>query len=251
MRRRTSLPILQHTYGINSLELKTKLASAASDSAEHVDLLLTRVKGISQRVDTMHLNDQDNLDAACVDQTEEEISEQRRLERDERALYQSAEDPNCNGSDDNDTDTISAPADQPLSSGYTISTRRRKSPSGANKPTVIATSLRRLVNPNANRSGLSTATGVYPAPEVASCTEKKLRKPSANVFEAARHTIASTVRMTQTALEKKQAQTQGDKLNQIKALRRHHSRSVNVNSNRWVWFKNNLGLISLNIFCVW
>ncbi|XP_037712183.1 dual specificity protein phosphatase CDC14A isoform X1 [Drosophila subpulchrella] len=231
MRRRTSLPILQHTYGINSLELKTKLASASSDSAEHVDLLLTRVKGISQRVDTMHLNDQDNLDAACVDQTEEEISEQRRLERDERALYQSAEDPNCNGSDDNDTDTISAPADQPLSSGYTISTRRRKSPSGANKPTVIATSLRRLVNPNANRSGLSTATGVYPAPEVASCTEKKLRKPSANVFEAARHTIASTVRMTQTALEKKQAQTQGDKLNQIKALRRHHSRSVNVNSN--------------------
>jgi len=49
MRRRTSLPILQHTYGINSLELKTKLASAASDSAEHVDLLLTRVKGIKWR----------------------------------------------------------------------------------------------------------------------------------------------------------------------------------------------------------
>ncbi|XP_017006290.2 dual specificity protein phosphatase CDC14A isoform X1 [Drosophila takahashii] len=232
MRRRTTLPILQHTYGINSLELKTKLASAASDSAEHVDLLLTRVKGISQRVDTMHLNDQDNLDSVCVDQTDEELSEQRRLERDERALYQSAEDPNCNGSDDNDTDTLSAPAEQPLSSSYTISTRRRKSPSGANKPTVIATSLRRLVNPNANRSGLSTASGVvYPATEVASCTEKKLRKPSANVFEAARHTIASTVRMTQTALEKKQAQTQGDKLNQIKALRRHHSRSVNVNSN--------------------
>ncbi|XP_017069879.1 LOW QUALITY PROTEIN: dual specificity protein phosphatase CDC14A [Drosophila eugracilis] len=223
MRRRTSLPILQHTYGINSLELKTKLASAASDSSEHVDLLLTRVKGISQRVDTMHLNDQDNLDAGCVDQTDEELMEQRRLERDERALYQSAEDPNCNVSDDNDTDTISAPADQP--SSYTISTRRRKSPSAANKPTVIATTLRRLVNPNANRSALP------PAPEVASCTEKKLRKPSANVFEAARHTIASTVRMTQTALEKKQAQTQGDKLNQIKALRRHHSRSVNVNSN--------------------
>ncbi|EDW52038.1 GM13298 [Drosophila sechellia] len=225
MRRRTSLPILQHTYGINSLELKKKLASAAADSVEHVDLLLTRVKGISQRVDTMHLND---LDAACADQTDEELSEQLRLERDERALYQSVEDPNCNNSDDNDTDTISAPADPPPTSSYTISTRRRKSPSGANKPTVIATSLRRLVNPNANRS---TASGVYPTPELASCTEKKLRKPSANVFEAARHTIASTVRMTQTALEKKQAQTQGDKLNQIKALRRHHSRSVNVSSN--------------------
>ncbi|KMY88858.1 dual specificity protein phosphatase CDC14A isoform X1 [Drosophila simulans] len=225
MRRRTSLPILQHTYGINSLELKKKLASAAADSLEHVDLLLTRVKGISQRVDTMHLND---LDAACADQTDEELSEQLRLERDERALYQSVEDPNCNNSDDNDTDTISAPADPPPTSSYTISTRRRKSPSGANKPTVIATSLRRLVNPNANRS---TASGVYPTPELASCTEKKLRKPSANVFEAARHTIASTVRMTQTALEKKQAQTQGDKLNQIKALRRHHSRSVNVSSN--------------------
>ncbi|XP_017060340.1 dual specificity protein phosphatase CDC14A isoform X1 [Drosophila ficusphila] len=231
MRRRTTLPILKHTYGINSLELKAKLASAASDTAEHMDLLLTRVKGISQRVDTMHLNDQDTLDAACADQTDEELSEQQRLEQDERALYESAEDPNCNVSDDNDTDTLSAPAEQPLSSSYTISTRRRKSPSAANKPTVIATSLRRLVNPNANRSGLSTASGVYPAPEVASCTEKKLRKPSASVFEAARHTIASTVRMTQTALEKKQAQTQGDKLNQIKALRRHHSRSVNVNSN--------------------
>jgi len=80
MRRRTSLPILQHTYGINSLELKKKLASAAADSTEHVDLLLTRVKGISQRVDTMHLNDQDNLDAACTDQTDEELSEQLRLE---------------------------------------------------------------------------------------------------------------------------------------------------------------------------
>lgn len=238
MRRRTGLPILRHTYGINSLALKIKLAEVANvaDSPEHVDLLLTRVKGISQRVDTMHLNDQDTLDAAaCVDHpTDEEISEQQQLEREERALYQkAAEDPNCNGSDDNDTDTISAPADPPtLSSSYTMSTRRRKSPSAANKSTVIATSLRRLVNPNANRS-TAAAASAYPAVEVASCTEKKLRKPSASVFEAARHTIASTVRMTQTALEKKQqAQTQGDKLNQIKALRRHHSRSVNVNSNR-------------------
>ncbi|KAH8248613.1 hypothetical protein KR032_001407 [Drosophila birchii] len=244
MRRRTNLPILRHTYGINSLELKTKLVEVSNiaNSAEHVDLLLTRVKGISQRVDTMHLNDQDTLDAASADHpTPEELSEQRQLERDEHALYQQAiaEDPNCNGSDDNDTDTISAPAEPPLTSGYTITTRRRKSPSAANKSTVIATSLRRLVNPNANRT--SATTGVtYPAAaaaaEVPSCTEKKLRKPSANVFEAARHTIASTVRMTQTALEKKQqqqqAQTQGDKLNQIKALRRHHhSRSVNVNSN--------------------
>ncbi|XP_017029475.1 dual specificity protein phosphatase CDC14AB isoform X3 [Drosophila kikkawai] len=236
MRRRTNLPILRHTYGINSLELKTKLAevSTIANSAEHVDLLLTRVKGISQRVDTMHLHDLDTLDAASADHpTAEELSEQRQLERDEHALYQqaAAEDPNCNGSDDNDTDTLSAPAEPSLTSGYTISTRRRKSPSAANKSTVIATSLRRLVNPNANRSSAT------PAVEVPSCTEKKLRKPSANVFEAARHTIASTVRMTQTALEKKQqqqqqAQTQGDKLNQIKALRRHHhSRSVNVNSN--------------------
>ncbi|KAH8412969.1 hypothetical protein KR009_007235 [Drosophila setifemur] len=233
MRRRTTLPILQHTYGINSLELKTKLAemAACSESAEHVDLLLTRVKGISQRVDTMHLNDRDTLDAGSADQTDEELSERQQLERDERALYQSAADPNCNGSDDNDTDTISAPSEQPLPSSYTISTRRRKSPSAANKTTVIAASLRRLVNPVGNRSNNNTASATYPAPEVASCTEKKLRKPSGNVFEAARHTIASTVRMTQTALEKKQAQTQGDKLNQIKALRRHHSRSVNVNSS--------------------
>ncbi|KAH8385366.1 hypothetical protein KR200_005045 [Drosophila serrata] len=241
MRRRTNLTILRHTYGINSLELKTKLAEVSSiaNSSEHVDLLLTRVKGISQRVDTMHLNDQDTLDAASADHpTAEELSEQRQLERDEHALYQqaTAEDPNCNGSDDNDTDTISAPAEPSLTSGYTITTRRRKSPSAANKSTVIATSLRRLVNPNANRS-IATPGVAYPAAaEVPSCTEKKLRKPSANVFDAARHTIASTVRMTQTALEKKQqqqqAQTQGDKLNQIKALRRHHhSRSVNVNNS--------------------
>ncbi|KAH8281435.1 hypothetical protein KR054_000451 [Drosophila jambulina] len=245
MRRRTNLPILRHKYGINSLELKAKLAEVSNiaNSSEHVDLLLTRVKGISQRVDTMHLNDQDTLDAANADDhpTPEELSEQRQLERDEHALYQqaAAEDPNCNCSDDNDTDTISAPAEPPLTSGYTITTRRRKSPSAANKSTVIATSLRRLVNPNANRNSSATPGMTYPATaEAPSCTEKKLRKPSANVFEAARHTIASTVRMTQTALEKKQqqqqqqAQTQGDKLNQIKALRRHHhSRSVNVNSN--------------------
>ncbi|XP_017105453.3 dual specificity protein phosphatase CDC14A isoform X1 [Drosophila bipectinata] len=233
MRRRTTLPILQHTYGINSLELKSKLAEIGTDSAEHVDLLLTRVKGISQRVDTMHLTDHDTLDASIVDQTDEEISEQQQLERDERALYlqSGTEDPNSNISDDNDTDTVSAPAEQPISSSYTISTRRRKSPSAANRSTVIATSLRRLVSPVSNRSSLNSGPGLCPAADAASCTEKKLRKPSASVFEAARHTIASTVRMTQTALEKKQAQTQGDKLNQIKALRRHHSRSVNVNSN--------------------
>ncbi|KAH8328373.1 hypothetical protein KR067_008594 [Drosophila pandora] len=233
MRRRTTLPILQHKYGINSLELKNKLAELATETAEHVDLLLTRVKGISQRVDTMHLNDHDTLDASIVDQTDEEISEQQQLERDERALYlqSGVEDPNSNISDDNDTDTVSAPAEQPISSSYTISTRRRKSPSAANRSTVIATSLRRLVSPVSNRSGLNSGPGLSQATDVTSCTEKKLRKPSASVFEAARHTIASTVRMTQTALEKKQAQTQGDKLNQIKALRRHHSRSVNVNSN--------------------
>ncbi|KAH8273725.1 hypothetical protein KR018_011180 [Drosophila ironensis] len=232
MRRRSTLPILQHTYGINSSLLKAKLEKVGlSDATEHVDLLLTRVRGISQRVDTMHLNDQDTIDAAIADQTDEEISEQRQLERDERALYHQAgiADANCNVSDDNDTDTISAPAEQAPSTGYAISTRRRKSPTAANRPTVLATSLRRLVNPVANRNALSTTGATYSNADATSCTEKKLRKPS--VFEAARHTIASTVRMTQTALEKKQAQTQGDKLNQIKALRRHHSRSVNANSN--------------------
>ncbi|BFF95696.1 uncharacterized protein DMAD_13044 [Drosophila madeirensis] len=242
MRRRSGIPMLRHTYGIYSLELKTKLteASAASNPLEQVDLLMNRVKRISQRVDTMHLHDQDTALDSATDQTDEEISEQRRLEHNERALYRcSTDDPNCNGSD-NDTDTASAPAEAPpLASTYTMSTRRRKSPSAANKPTVIANSLRRLVNPVAVNRNVhsvtpqSTTPGVvYPTAEAASCTEKKLRKqPTGNVFEAARHTIASTVRMTQTALEKKQAQTQGDKLNQIKALRRHHSRSVNVNSN--------------------
>ncbi|ALC38941.1 cdc14 [Drosophila busckii] len=230
MRRRCSLPMLQHKYGINSLELKTMTAErqqqlqqqqqqqqTVDSNLQHVDLLLTRVKGISQRVDTMHLHDQDTLDG-----TDEDLSEQQP---EPESYYQSTDEANCNVSD-NDTDTVSAPAEQPPSSAYSISTRRRKSPAGANKPTVIASSLRRLVNPNAGRSQLSSAAGVL-EPVSSSCTEKKLRKPSASVFEAARHTIASSVRMTQTALEKKQAQTQGDKLNQIKALRRHHSRSSN------------------------
>ncbi|EDW28633.1 GL18848 [Drosophila persimilis] len=240
MRRRTGVPMLRHTYGIYSLELKTKLTEASAASNPPVDLLMNRVKGISQRVDTMHLNDQDTALDSGADQTDEEISEQRRLERNERALYQrcTTEDPNCNVSD-NDTDTASAPAEAPpLAATYTMSTRRRKSPSAANKPTVIANSLRRLVNPVVTHRSVHSATPlmttpgvVYATPDVTTCTEKKLRKPSGNVFDAARHTIASTVRMTQTALEKKQAQTQGDKLNQIKALRRHHSRSVNVNSN--------------------
>lgn len=235
--------MLQHKYGIYSIELKNKFSKiemfeekplplATSDPFDHVDLLLTRVKGISQRVDTMHLNDQDTLDAAC-EQTDEELSEQQ-LELQE-LHYHSTDEANCNGSD-NDTDTASAAADHPLASTYTISTRRRKSPSNANKPTVIANSLRRLVNPgggnnrsNSNTSAMSNSLD----PPGSSCTEKKLRKPSSNVIEAARHTIASSVRMTQTALEKKQTQTQGDKLNQIKALRRHHSRIVN--SNRWAF----------------
>ncbi|XP_032294579.1 dual specificity protein phosphatase CDC14A [Drosophila virilis] len=240
MRRRNSLSMLQHKYGIYSIELKNKFSKsemfeekplplATSDPFDHVDLLLTRVKGISQRVDTMHLNDQDTLDAAC-EQTDEELSEQQ-LELQE-LHYHSTDEANCNGSD-NDTDTASAAADHPLASTYTISTRRRKSPSNANKPTVIANSLRRLVNPgggnnrsNSNTSAMSNSLD----PPGSSCTEKKLRKPSSNVIEAARHTIASSVRMTQTALEKKQTQTQGDKLNQIKALRRHNSRIVNSNS---------------------
>lgn len=236
MRRRSSLPVLQHKYGIYSLELKTKLAEneqqlqqdkLASDTYENVDLLLTRVKGISQRVDTMHLYDRDTVDA---EQTDEELSEQQQQREQLRELEHdlSTDDANCNGSD-NDTDTASAPAEQQLSSSsttYTISTRRRKSPSSANKPTIIAHSLRRLVNPTAARSSSPSSGGIVDA-ATGSCTEKKLRKPSA--FEAARHTIASSVRMTQTALEKKQSQTQGDKLNQIKALRRHHSRSGNSN----------------------
>lgn len=235
MRRRSSLPMLQHKYGIYSLELKTKLSEnerqlqqekLSVDTYENVDLLLTRVKGISQRVDTMHLYDRDTVDA---EQTDEELSEQQQQQRERELEHDlSTDDANCNGSD-NDTDTASAPAEQQLSSSsttYTISTRRRKSPSSANKPTIIAHSLRRLVNPNAGRSSSPSSGGIVDV-ATSSCTEKKLRKPSA--FEAARHTIASSVRMTQTALEKKQAQTQGDKLNQIKALRRHHSRSGNSN----------------------
>ncbi|KAM8716171.1 hypothetical protein ACLKA7_003110 [Drosophila subpalustris] len=245
MRRRSGLPLLQHKYGIYSLDLKSKLSenpgseqlqlqqqqqqSSSASPFDHVDLLLTRVKGISQRVDTMHLHDQDTLDATYNEQTDsynEELSEQQLELQDQDLHYQSTDETNCNVSD-NDTDTASAAADQPLSSSYTISTRRRKSPSSANKPTVIANSLRRLVNPGSIRNASNAITSLEPA---ASCTEKKLRKPSANVFEAARHTIASSVRMNQTALEKKQSQTQGDKLNQIKALRRHHSRSNNSTS---------------------
>lgn len=241
MRRRMGIPILQHKYGIYSIELKEKLGKnemveqtplqlATSDPFENIDLLLTRVKRISQRVDTMHLHDQDTLDGGC-EQTDEELSEQQ-LELQE-LHYHSTDEANCNASD-NDTDTASAPADQTLGSSYVVSTRRRKSPSNANKPTVIANSLRRLVNPGSIRNTSGNSSAISGSLEPAgSCTEKKLRKPSSNVFEAARHTIASSVRMSQTALEKKQMQTQGDKLNQIKALRRHHSRVGN--SNRWVF----------------
>ncbi|XP_023161110.2 dual specificity protein phosphatase CDC14A isoform X3 [Drosophila hydei] len=239
MRRRMGIPILQHKYGIYSIELKEKLGKnemveqtplqlATSDPFENIDLLLTRVKRISQRVDTMHLHDQDTLDGGC-EQTDEELSEQQ-LELQE-LHYHSTDEANCNASD-NDTDTASAPADQTLGSSYVVSTRRRKSPSNANKPTVIANSLRRLVNPGSIRNTSGNSSAISGSLEPAgSCTEKKLRKPSSNVFEAARHTIASSVRMSQTALEKKQMQTQGDKLNQIKALRRHHSRVVNSNSD--------------------
>ncbi|XP_055840274.1 dual specificity protein phosphatase CDC14A [Episyrphus balteatus] len=172
-RKRWNTEPPKHKYGIYSLILNGKASNQQLNDNSEV-LLTSRVKGISQKVDTMHINDEENENGNVP---KKKVLTTKHVEEDESS----------SGDDDNNDDE---------------------------KP------LHRSSNDVVDNNKLSIEP-LY--------AEKKLKKPC-SIFEAAnKHTIASTVKMTQAAIDKKNAQTQGDKLNQIKAMRRqHNSRSVNV-----------------------
>ncbi|KAL5280929.1 CDC14A family protein [Megaselia abdita] len=162
-RRRTNITMPKHKFGIYSKALRGKEFKPVD--LESSDILLTRVKGISHKVDNMNLNDENNKKTYSSDSEGPDEEEDR--DADEESV---SEDPRRN---------------------VTI----RRPPVDNKIPICLQTVAK----------------------------EKKLKKTS-TIFEAAnKHTIASAVKMTQAAIEKKSLQTQGDKLNQIKALRRQHN----------------------------
>ncbi|XP_055918617.1 tyrosine-protein phosphatase cdc-14 [Eupeodes corollae] len=171
-RKRWNTEPPKHKYGIYSQILNGKASNQLNDNSEV--LLTSRVKGISQKVDTMHINDEEN--------------ENGNVPKKKVLTTKNVGDEDESTSDDDNKD------DEKL--------------------------LHRGSNDVVDNNKLSIEP-IY--------AEKKLKKPC-SIFEAAnKHTIASTVKMTQAAIDKKNAQTQGDKLNQIKAMRRqHNSRSVIV-----------------------
>lgn len=151
----------KHKFGIYSKALRGKEFKQVD--LETSDILLTRVKGISHKVDNMNLNDENN----------------------KKAYSSESEDPDEDEDRDADEESVS---EDP---------RRH-------------VTIRRPQIDNKNPVNLQSVV-----------KERKLKKTS-TIFEA-KHTIASAVKMTQAAIDKKTSQTQGDKLNQIKALRRQHN----------------------------
>lgn len=178
----------KHKFGIYSKALRGKEFKPVD--MESSEILLTRVKGISNKVDNMNLNDENNKKTYSSESEGPDEDETDR-DADEESV---SEDPRRN-----------------------VTIRR---PTTDNKTPICLQNIAK---------------------------ERKLKK-TPTIFEAAnKHTIASTVKMTQAAIDKKGLQTQGDKLNQIKALRRqHNSRYGGINAgggggggsgnNRWVCF---------------
>lgn len=263
------------------------------NTENNTELLMTRVKGISQKVDTMHLhedqtdsNQLDSLDSyengnkpSAVSNTVTVTTTKTTTTPTPRSrVLTSSKDgaitpPTSASDNDNDvTETEEDSTASNLNSTFIVS-RRRKSPSiqqqqqqrletTTNTTTTTTTnaslaslgikvgqsplgagffSIRRTPPINNNEPSLIGNNSITTSSAAAATSqttalggsgggaplysEKKLKKPS--VYEPAaaiqRPTIASTVKMVQAAIEKKNAQTQGDKLNQIKAMRRQHN----------------------------
>lgn len=261
MRKRSGLQCLIHKYGIYSIALKQVLSTGGVPQ-----LTQTKencVKGISQKVDTMHLHDSEeistngnvktgvttrsrspvtantvanNTTTATPTVTTNNRRSKDKAKADSRnANVNSVSDEDTtiteeNGDDEDTTDNSNAT--------YIASTRRRKSPTihvGTTLASAAAVnSLTDSVKPptppvrrtppitvNEAVTRVSPASGAEPL-----YAEKKLKKPCIGLEAAQRPTIASTVKMTQAAIDKQNSQTQGDKLNQIKALRRQHQQQT-------------------------
>ncbi|XP_037819531.1 putative uncharacterized protein DDB_G0293878 [Lucilia sericata] len=263
MRKRAGTCCPVHKYGIYSLLYKTCSAGQLRTNENNTEMLMTRVKGISQKVDTMHLNEEDQTDSNQLDSLESYENGNKTLTTRTRLLMTAKDGaitpPTSASDNDNDvTETEEESTTSNTNSTFIVS-RRRKSPTTvastkSSNVTTTTTSLRSSPTPTGGGGGVAaiteitlrrtpplmgnghslittttvtsssvtTNTNVAPAPLY---SEKKLKKPSTTYEPAAlqRPTIASTVKMTQAAIEKTKAQTQGDKLNQIKAMRRQHN----------------------------
>lgn len=266
MRKRTVAQTPVHKYGIYSVLYKNSPLTAGQllVNENNTELLMTRVKGISQKVDTMHLhedqtdsNQLDSLDsyengnkpiATTTTTTTTTTPRSRLLMSKDGAITP----PTSASDNDNDvTETEEDSTTSNINSIAFIRSRRRKATtlragrktstpnattSNSGVKTVISPittelqTIRRTPPINNNEAILAnnTTNAAVQSALVSSTplySEKKLKKPS--VYEPVtalqRPTIASTVKMTQAAIEKKNAQTQGDKLNQIKAMRRQHN----------------------------
>ncbi|XP_013111176.2 probable serine/threonine-protein kinase DDB_G0282963 [Stomoxys calcitrans] len=264
LRKRTGAHTPVHKYGIYSLLYKSCPLTAGQllVNENNTELLMTRVKGISQKVDTMHLHE-DQTDSNQLDSLDsyENGNKPTTTTTTPRSRILMSKDgaitpPTSASDNDNDvTETEEDSTTSNINSTFILS-RRRKSPNlvgGHNKTmlaakeavkygmsplgAVILSSMRRTppINnnePSATMLNTSTNSSQSTGSSAPLYSEKKLKKPS--TYEPAvalqRPTIASSVKMAQVALEKKNAQTQGDKLNQIKAMRRqHNSRSGGAN----------------------
>uniref|UniRef100_A0A0K8UAI6 protein-tyrosine-phosphatase n=2 Tax=Bactrocera latifrons TaxID=174628 RepID=A0A0K8UAI6_BACLA len=261
MRKRSGLQCPIHKYGIYSIALKQVLSTGGVPQ-----LTQTKencVKGISQKVDTMHLHDSEEIStngnvktgvttrarspitANTVTNntttTTPTLTTHNRRSKDKAKAYSrnanvssvSDEDTTIteeNGDDEDTTDNSNAT--------YIASTRRRKSPTihvgttlaSAAAVNSLVDSIKPPTPPVRRTPPIAVSEAVTRVSPVGGTeplyAEKKLKKPCIGLEAAQRPTIASTVKMTQAAIDKQNSQTQGDKLNQIKALRRQHQQQT-------------------------
>lgn len=248
VRKRTNCSIPRHKFGIYSMLIKTiqgnkNLLASNTCLSENSEM---RVKGISHKVDTLHLNDSgeaemenNNTGAAILRTLSRALSSKNKKDRVDGITTAIS----CPQSDNDDEDEQSF-SERDLSEP--VLSRRRKSPnivSPATTSTAAATNfVTQSVKPIVARRFTSTGLSVVPNFELInkipisvdplSC-DRKIKKPGYLFESAQKPTIASTEKMHQKAIEKNRAgisQTQGDKLNQIKAMRRHHNSRSAVNT---------------------
>ncbi|XP_011189496.2 probable serine/threonine-protein kinase DDB_G0282963 [Zeugodacus cucurbitae] len=262
MRKRSGAQCPIHKYGIYSIALKQVLSTGGVPQLTQIKE--NCVKGISQKVDTMHLHDSEEISTngnvktgvttrarspitannsvvnnTTTATTPTAATNNRRSKDKSKADSRNAnvssvsdEDTTIteeNGDDEDTTDNSNAT--------YIASTRRRKSPTIHVGTTLASAAAAAAANsladsvkpptPPVRRTppiAVSEAVARVSPAGVAEplYAEKKLKKPCVGLEAAQRPTIASTVKMTQAAIDKQNSQTQGDKLNQIKALRRQH-----------------------------
>ncbi|TMW44432.1 hypothetical protein DOY81_010489 [Sarcophaga bullata] len=138
MRKRSGTCCPVHKYGIYSLLYKTCPSGQLHSNENNTEMLMTRVKGISQKVDTMHLNEEDQTDSNQLDSLESYENGNKTITR--TRVLMAAKDraitPPTSASD-NDNDVYETEEDSTTSNTNStfIVSRRRKSPNVTAKTT--------------------------------------------------------------------------------------------------------------------